>query len=83
MSEVNTLLSNPRTRTNDATIAAVLILLAVEEEALSDRKQRGDERKSSVWANEAHHNGLRNMIQQRGGLAALMGNKCLQVCLLM
>jgi hypothetical protein len=83
MSELNGLLSNPRTSTNDTTIAAVLILLAVEEADLADPKRRGDERKCSMSVNEAHHNGLKTMIQQRGGLAALDGNKCLQVCLLM
>jgi len=83
MSEVNSLLSDPRTSSNDATIAAVLILLAIEEASLSDPKRRGDERKCSMSVNEAHHNGLRTMIRQRGGLVALSGNKCLQVCLLM
>jgi len=83
MAEVNSLLSDPRTSTNDATIAAVLILFAIEEANLSDPKRRGDERKCSMSVNEAHHNGLRTMIRQRGGLTALSGNRCLQVCLLM
>jgi hypothetical protein len=83
MSEVNGLLSNPRTSTNDTTIAAVLMLLAIEEADLADPKRKGDERKCSMSVNEAHRNGLRTMIQQRGGLASLSGNRCLQVCLLM
>jgi hypothetical protein len=85
MSEVNGLLSDPRTSTNDTTIAAVLILLAKEEAELADTKRRGDEHKCRLTraANEAHHNGLKTMIQQRGGLAALGGNRFLQVCLLM
>ncbi|EAT84742.1 hypothetical protein HBH56_048410 [Parastagonospora nodorum] len=85
VSEVNGLLSDPRTSTNDTTIAAVLILLANEEAELADPKRRGDENKCKLTraANEAHHNGLRTMIQQRGGLAALNGNRVLQVCLLM
>jgi hypothetical protein len=83
MSELNIILSNPHTSTNDTTIAAVLILLAIEEADLADPKRRGDERKCSMSVNEAHHNGLKTMIRQRGGLAALSGNRCLQVCLLM
>jgi hypothetical protein len=83
MAELNRLLSDPCTSTNDATIAAVLILFAIEEADLADPKRCGDERKCSMSMNDAHYNGLRTMIRQRGGLAALNGNKCLQVCLLM
>jgi hypothetical protein len=83
MSEVNALLANPRTSTSDVTIAAVLMLLAIEEADLADPKRKGDDRRCSMSVNEAHHNGLRTMLRQRGGLAALSGNRCLQVCLLM
>jgi hypothetical protein len=85
MSEVNGLLSDPSMSTNDTTLAAVLILLANEEADLADPKCQSNEQKCSITraANEAHHNGLRTMIQQRGGLAALSGNRFLQVCLLM
>jgi hypothetical protein len=83
MSEVNGLLSNSRTSTDDTTIAAVLILLANEEADLADPKRQGDRRECSLMVNEAHHNGLRTMIRQRGGLAALRENRVLQVCLLM
>jgi hypothetical protein len=83
LSAVNRLLSDPRTSTNDTTIAAVLILLANEEADLADSKRQGDERNCSLLVNEAHYNGLRTMIRQRGGLAALGGNRVLQVCLLM
>jgi hypothetical protein len=85
MSEVNRLLSDPSMSTNDTTLAAVLILLANEEADLANPKHRGDEHKCRLTraANDAHHSGLRTMIQQRGGLAALSGNRFLQVCLLM
>ncbi|KAF1921040.1 hypothetical protein BDU57DRAFT_553269 [Ampelomyces quisqualis] len=83
LSAVNRLLSDPGNSTNDTTIAAVLILLANEEADLAGCKRQGDERNCSLMINEAHCNGLRTMIQQRGGLAALGGNKVLQVCLLM
>jgi hypothetical protein len=83
ISAVNGLLSNPHTSTNDTTIAAVLVLLANEEAELADPRRRGDERECSLMVNDAHHNGLRTMIQQRGGLSALSRNRVLQVCLLM
>jgi len=83
LSEVNRLLADPRTNIDDTTIAAVLVLLAIEEADLSDSGTWGEDRQCSMWANEAHWNGLRAMIEQRGGLAGLSGNKCLQVYLLM
>jgi hypothetical protein len=83
VSEVNGLLSNSHTNTNDTTIAAVLVLLANEEADLADPKRQGDKRECSLLVNEAHQNGLRTMIRQRGGLAALGGNRVLQVCLFM
>ncbi|KAH7088523.1 hypothetical protein FB567DRAFT_620959 [Paraphoma chrysanthemicola] len=83
MSEINGLLSNSRTNTNDVTIAAVLILLAIEEADLANPKRTGYDRRCSIMVNEAHYNGLKTMIKQRGGLSALGDNKCLQVCLLM
>ena len=74
---------NSSTSTDDTTIAAVLVLLALEEAELADPNNRGDARDCSMIANEAHFNGLRAMIDQRGGLAGLAENRCLQVCLLM
>jgi hypothetical protein len=83
LSEVNRLLADPRTSIDDTTIAAVLVLLAIEEADLSNSDTWGEDRQSSMWVNEAHWNGLKTMIEQRGGLAALSENKCLQVYLLM
>lgn len=77
LSAVNGILSDPRTSTDDTTIAAVLILLANEEADLADSKRQGDERNCSLMVNEAHYNSLRTMIRQRGGLAALSGNRVL------
>ncbi|KAF2997557.1 hypothetical protein E8E13_000771 [Curvularia kusanoi] len=83
ISEVNKLLSNPTTSTGDMTIAAVLILLALEEADLANPCLQGSERKWSLSANSAHLNGLRAMIEQRGGLAGLSNNRCLQTFILM
>lgn len=83
ISEVNKLLSNPQTSTENTTIAAVLMLLALEESDLADPGRQGRERESSILANNAHLNGLRTMIGQRGGLAGLQTSRCLQVFILM
>ena len=83
IAEVNKLLSDPKTSTADMTIAAVLILLALEESDLANPYRQGREREGSLSANSAHLNGLRTMIGQRGGLAGLGSNQCLQVFILM
>lgn len=83
ISEVNKLLSNPKTSTDDTTIATVLVLLALEESDLADPRRRGSDREWSLAVNDAHLSGLRTMIGQRGGLAALNANRCLQVFILM
>jgi hypothetical protein len=48
-----------RAPANDATIAAVLVPLAIEVADLADLGTRGDERKWSMSVNEAYHNGLK------------------------
>lgn len=83
VSEVNTLLADPDKSIDDTTIAAVLILLAVEEADLADPQKHGDDITESVSVNDAHLDGLSTMIRQRGGLAALNNNSCLQVLILM
>lgn len=83
VSEVNKLLSDPHTSTDDVTIATVLVLLAIGEADLSDAKRKGDDQQHRASVNDAHHNGLQTMIRQRGGLAGLRENRCLQVCLVM
>ena len=83
IAEVNKLLSDPKTSTADITIAAVLILLALEESDLANPGRQGRDREWSLSANCAHLNGLRTMIGQRGGLAGLGSNRCLQVFILM
>lgn len=77
------MLSDPKTSTDDTTIATVLILLAMEESDLADPRRQGIERECSLSANMAHLNGLRTMIAQRGGLSSLSTNRCLQVFILM
>ncbi|KAF1842458.1 uncharacterized protein K460DRAFT_359066 [Cucurbitaria berberidis CBS 394.84] len=83
ISEVNMLLTDSNKNTDDTTIATVFMLLALEEASLADPRRKGDERRWSKSVNEAHLSGLRTMIGQRGGLAALGQNRCLQVFILM
>ncbi|KAI8936978.1 hypothetical protein NX059_006205 [Plenodomus lindquistii] len=83
VSEVNKLLTNHGYSTDDTTIASVLILLALEEADLADPRMTEEARLSSINAHRAHLSGLQTMIAQRGGLLALGGNRCLQVCILM
>lgn len=83
ITEVNKLLSDPRTSIEDTTIATVLMLLAMEESDLADPRRQGSDRECSLSANNAHLNGLRTMIRQRGGLISLGSNRCLQVFIVM
>jgi hypothetical protein len=82
ISEINSLLSDPKTRVNDDNIAAVFMLLCLEESQLvpSNDPKEND---ASQLQREVHLNGLTAMIQQRGGLAGLSSNRCLQVFILM
>ncbi|KAJ8110764.1 hypothetical protein OPT61_g6477 [Boeremia exigua] len=54
ITEINKLLSNPKTGTDDTTIASVLILLAMEESDLANPGRRGSDRERSLTANSAH-----------------------------
>lgn len=83
VSAVNQSLTHHKNSIDDTTIAAVLILLAFEESELADTRKKGDDRRHSMSMNDAHLDGLRKMIEQRGGLAALGGNRCLQTFILM
>ncbi|KAF2735062.1 hypothetical protein EJ04DRAFT_222574 [Polyplosphaeria fusca] len=82
ISEVNKLLSDPTTGVDDNNIAAVFMLLCLEESQTAPGNLH-DDTEWSEMQRAIHLNGLRTMIDQRGGLAALSSNKCLQVFLLM
>ncbi|KAF2115863.1 hypothetical protein BDV96DRAFT_492097 [Lophiotrema nucula] len=81
ISEVNKLLSDPITMVDDNNIAAVFMLLCLEESQIAPGNKSHDDTEWSEMQRAIHLNGLRTMIQQRGGLSGL--NKCLQVFLLM
>ncbi|KAF2444629.1 hypothetical protein P171DRAFT_484726 [Karstenula rhodostoma CBS 690.94] len=79
ISEINKQLSNRTSRIDDNNIAAVFMLLCIEEGAVSSDQDK-------EWAQlqrQLHLDGLKTMIQQRGGLSALKSNQCLQTFILM
>ncbi|KAF2865894.1 fungal-specific transcription factor domain-containing protein [Massariosphaeria phaeospora] len=82
ISEINTLLSDPQTSIDDNNITAVFMLLCLEESQLAPGKDHDDSEWSEMQR-AIHLNGLRTMIEQRGGLSALHSNRCLQVFVLM
>lgn len=71
---VNELLDDSLNRVDDNNIAAVFILLCIEESQLAFRQNHD----GSEEHRKFHLNGLQTMIKQRGGLAALGSNQCLQ-----
>ncbi|KAF2473224.1 uncharacterized protein BDR25DRAFT_129824 [Lindgomyces ingoldianus] len=84
ISEINTNLSDPKTSVDDSNIAAVFMLLCLEESQLAPVEGKaGNDPEWNEMHRQIHLNGLRTMIQQRGGLAALSANRCLQVFILM
>ena len=80
---VNEILTEHTNNIDDTTIASVLMLLAFEESEVADPRKKGDDRRHSISMNNAHLDGLRKMVEQIGGLAALNGNRCLQAFILM
>jgi hypothetical protein len=83
ISEINTMLSDNKTGTNDNNIAAVFMLLCLEESQLAPtNKKHGDAEWSEVQRS-VHLNGLKAMIEHRGGIAGLSSNRCLQTFLIM
>lgn len=83
ITEINLLLSDPRTRIDDCNITAVFILLTLEEFQLAPGSRSSDDADWSELQRKIHLEGLKTMIAQRGGLAGLSTNRCLQVFILM
>jgi hypothetical protein len=74
---IHQLLKDPQTRVDDNNIAAVFMLLCIEESQAAGQEQ------GSELEKKAHLNGLRMMIRQRGGLDSLRSNPFLQTFILM
>jgi hypothetical protein len=83
ISEVNSMLSDPTTMIDDNNIAAVFMLLCIEESQLVPGSNAEKDADWTELQRTIHQNGLRTMIQQKGGLAALSSNRCLQIFILM
>ncbi|PVI07361.1 hypothetical protein DM02DRAFT_498903, partial [Periconia macrospinosa] len=75
---INSQLKDPNSRVDDNNIAAVFMLLTLEEMTVVDDKSDQSKKERDV-----HRDGLKEMIQQRGGLAALASNQNLQIFILM
>jgi hypothetical protein len=82
ISEINKLLGSPETMILDDNITAVFILLTLEELKLAPASSKAEAEWTELQR-RVHLNGLRTMIEQRGGLAALESNRCLQTFILM
>lgn len=80
ISAINAQLRDPRSCVDDNNIAAVLMLLSLEEMKTAGPTPESDWSKQQLMM---HLTGLKSMIQKRGGLAALGSNQCLQTFLLM
>lgn len=83
ITEINLLLSDPRTRIDDCNITAVFILLTLEEFQLAPGSRTRDDADWSELQRKIHLEGLKTMLKQRGGLKGLASNRCLQVFILM
>ncbi|OCL12690.1 hypothetical protein AOQ84DRAFT_284670 [Glonium stellatum] len=77
ISEINSNLCDPESSIDDNNIAAVFTLLTIEETMLVPDAGHGHG-PAGLTQRMIHLNGLRAMIEQRGGLSALATNKCLQ-----
>jgi hypothetical protein len=81
---INSAISSPDQRQgiSDANIGAVFNLLCVEESLASpffEQEHQGEEQPNQ---REIHLNGLRRMVQLRGGLMAINSNRILQAFIL-
>ncbi|KAF2235036.1 hypothetical protein EV356DRAFT_514665 [Viridothelium virens] len=81
--EINLNLSDPISRIDDGNIAAVFSLLCVEESMLLPFiAQDGESQDLASSQRLVHVNGLKRMIELRGGLAGLRVNQCLQALII-
>ena len=81
---INSAISNPDTNSgiSDANIGAVFNLLCVEESLLLPFFQQEVAEENQPNQREIHLNGLRRMVQLRGGLKAIDSNRILQAFIL-
>jgi hypothetical protein len=83
IADINANLSDPTRRVSDENIAAVFNLLCVEESletlpALKRRHKSGSDMSQRL----IHLNGLKQMVDLRGGLGNLRSNRCLEAFIL-
>lgn len=78
---INSQLKDITSRVDDNNVASVFMLLTLEEMTIADKSQADIERSKNE--RDIHRDGLKEMIRQRGGLAALTTNPNLQIFILM
>lgn len=81
---INAALSDPELGISDANIGAVFNLLSVEESLLLPifQEQLGEDGEEEPNQRMIHLNGLKRMVELRGGLGAIKSNRCLQAFIL-
>lgn len=79
IAEINKQLHDPEICVNDDNITAVFMLLCIEESVVT----ANEDVENASRQRQVHLNGLKAMINQRGGLATLHANQCLQTFILM
>lgn len=79
---VNAALSDREAATSDANIGAVFNLLCVEESLPMAIFQRENSDEEQPNQRQIHLNGLRKMVEIRGGLRNMNSNRCLQAFIL-
>jgi hypothetical protein len=84
IASINYAISNPdpNLRISDANIGAVFNMLCVEESLLLPFFRQETSEEEQLNKREIHLNGLRRMVQLRGGLTAITSNRILQAFIL-
>lgn len=77
IAEINASLSNPITGLSDENIGAVFMLLCVEMGTPKSEREN-ESQEDEVDQVMVHLNGLRRMVDLRGGLGCLQSNRCLE-----
>ncbi|KAI9669347.1 MAG: hypothetical protein M1831_000383 [Alyxoria varia] len=80
ISEINTNLSDPLNGTHDSNIYAVATLITIEDALYDPRlKAQPDQAATIMRHRKIHFNGLKRMIEMRGGLKGLSDNRTFQI----
>ena len=80
IADINQNLSDPLNGTHDSNIYAVATLITIEDALWDPRLKAQPEQAANVMRHrKIHFNGLKRMLEMRGGLAGLAENRCFQI----